>query len=103
MLSLEIQEIVPNQNFHHLPIKEVRSGDNRVLISVDILDRQVWAKIWELRVGRISLYLLDTDIGENTTEDRRITAELYGGDLEMRIRQEIVLGIGGVKALVISR
>src|SRR5437868_4767183 len=88
-----------NQNFHHLPIKEVRSGDNRVLISVDILDRQVWAKIWELRVGRISLYLLDTDIAENTTEDRRITAELYGGDLEMRIRQEIVLGIGGVKAL----
>src|SRR5438132_405783 len=88
-----------NQNFHHLPIKEVRSGDSNLLISVRLLDREVWAKIWELRVGRVSLYLLDTDIAENTVEDRRITAELYGGDLEMRIRQEIVLGIGGVRAL----
>ncbi len=88
-----------NQNFHHLPIKEVRHDDQRVLVSVRILDRDVWLKIWELQVGRISLYLLDTDIPENTPEDRPITAELYGGDLEMRIRQEIVLGIGGVKAL----
>jgi starch phosphorylase len=54
-------------------------------------------EVWELPVGRISLYLLDTDIAENKPEDRLITAELYGGDLEMRIRQEIVLGIGGVK------
>ena len=88
-----------NQNFHHLPIKEVRSGDSNLLISVHLLDREVWAKIWELRVGRVGLYLLDTDIAENKAEDRRITAELYGGDLEMRIRQEIVLGIGGVKTL----
>jgi starch phosphorylase len=57
------------------------------------------AKIWELHVGRINLYLLDTDVAENAPEDRLITAELYGGDLEMRMRQEIVLGIGGVKAL----
>src|SRR5450631_609589 len=89
-----------NQNFHHLPIKEVRSGDSNLLISVRLLDREVWAKIWELHVGRVSLYLLDTDIAENKAEDRRITAELYGGDLEMRIRQEIVLGIGGVRALI---
>src|SRR5437879_714183 len=88
-----------NQNFHHLPIKEVRSGDSNLLISVHLLDREVFAKIWQLYVGRVSLYLLDTDIAENKAEDRRITAELYGGDLEMRIRQEIVLGIGGVKAL----
>jgi Glucan phosphorylase len=52
-----------------------------------------------LRVGRVNVYLLDTDIPENNPEDRRITAELYGGDLEMRMRQEIMLGIGGVKAL----
>ena len=52
-----------------------------------------------MRVGRINVYLLDTDIPENSAEDRLITAELYGGDLEMRMRQEIVLGIGGVKAL----
>src|SRR5437762_492160 len=55
--------------------------------------------VWELRVGRVNVYLLDTDIPENSAEDRLITAELYGGDLEMRMRQEIVLGFGGVKAL----
>ncbi|MFL6595358.1 MAG: alpha-glucan family phosphorylase, partial [Chthoniobacterales bacterium] len=88
-----------NQNFHHLPIREVRQNDARVLVSVRILDRDVLAKIWELHVGRINLYLLDTDVAENTPEDRLITAELYGGDLEMRMRQEMVLGIGGVRAL----
>src|SRR3954463_3929565 len=88
-----------NQNFHHLPIREVRQNDARVLVSVRILDRDVLAKIWELHVGRINLYLLDTDVAENTPEDRLITAELYGGDLEMRMRQEMILGIGGVRAL----
>ncbi len=88
-----------NQNFHHLPIREVRRGDAPLLISVRVLDHEVRAKIWELHIGRINLYLLDTDIAENSAEDRLITAELYGGDLEMRMRQEIVLGIGGVHAL----
>src|ERR1041384_516817 len=95
-----VQEAISlNQNFHHLPIREMRRGDEALLISVPILDREVKAKIWQLQVGRVSLYLLDTDIPENNVEDRLITAELYGGDLEMRMRQEIVLGIGGVKAL----
>src|SRR5207237_5773897 len=95
-----IQEAINlNQNFHHLPIREVRREDAKLLISVPILDREVFAKLWELRVGRVSLYLLDTDTPENRAEDRLITAELYGGDLEMRMRQEIVLGIGGVNAL----
>src|SRR5438045_4288185 len=88
-----------NQNFHHLPIREVRQGDHRLLVSVRILDRDVYAKVWQLLVGRVSLYLLDTDVPENDSEDRLITAELYGGDLEMRMRQEIVLGIGGVHVL----
>ena len=88
-----------NQNFHHLPIRQVLRGDEILLVAVPMLERQVFAKIWELHVGRINLYLLDTDIPENSAEDRLITAELYGGDLEMRMRQEIVLGIGGVKAL----
>ena len=88
-----------NQNFYHLPIREARRDEMKLLISVSILDREVFARIWELRVGRVNVYLLDTDIPENSAEDRRITAELYGGDLEMRMRQEIVLGIGGVKAL----
>jgi starch phosphorylase len=93
------QAISLNQNFHHLPIREVRQGDSNLLVPVRILDRDVFAKVWQLQVGRISLYLLDTDTPENNAEDRLITAELYGGDLEMRMRQEIVLGIGGVKAL----
>jgi glycogen phosphorylase len=88
-----------NQNFHHLPIREVQRDGTSPLVAVKILDRDVFAKIWELRVGRINLYLLDTDTPENNAEDRLITAELYGGDLEMRMRQEIMLGIGGVKAL----
>jgi starch phosphorylase len=88
-----------NQNFHHLPIKEVQRDGTNVRISVRILDREVFAKVWELHVGRINLYLLDTDTPENNAEDRLITAELYGGDLEMRMRQEIMLGIGGVKTL----
>jgi starch phosphorylase len=93
------QAVSLNQNFHHLPIREVRRGDGTLLIPVRILDREVFAKVWQLQVGRISLYLLDTDTPENSAEDRLITAELYGGDLEMRMRQEIILGIGGVKTL----
>src|SRR3954470_14593013 len=88
-----------NQNFHHLPIREVQREGTNLLVRVRILDRDVVAKIWELRVGRVNLYLLDTDTAENSAEDRLITAELYGGDLEMRMRQEIMLGGGGVKAL----
>jgi glycogen phosphorylase len=88
-----------NQNFHHLPVRDVRRDDRALLISVRILDRSVFAKIWQLRVGRVNLYLLDTDVAENSAEDRLITAELYGGDLEMRMRQEIVLGVGGVQVL----
>src|SRR6476646_1175925 len=87
------------QNFHHLPIREVRRDDRALLVTVPMLDRDVYARVWELQVGRVKLYLLDTDIPENNAEDRLITAELYGGDLEMRMRQEIVLGIGGVNAL----
>ena len=93
------QAISLNQNFHHLPIREVQRDGTNLLVSVRILDREVFAKIWQLNVGRINLFLLDTDIPENNAEDRLITAELYGGDQEMRMRQEIMLGIGGVKAL----
>src|SRR2546423_9023207 len=93
------QAINLNQNFHPLPIREVRRGDSKLLVPVRILDREVMAKIWQLNVGRINLFLLDTDIPENNAEDRLVTAELYGGDQEMRMRQEIMLGIGGVKAL----
>lgn len=88
-----------NQNFHHLPLVEVRKEDRPLLIAVNLLGRQVFAKVWQLAIGRINLYLLDTDIPENNADDQLITAHLYGGDLEMRVRQEIVLGIGGARAL----
>ena len=89
-----------NQNFYNLPVQEIPTGDGGALtIAVELPGRQVHAKVWRLAVGRINLYLLDTDIPENNSEDRAITAQLYGGDLEMRIRQEIVLGMGGPRAL----
>ncbi len=95
-----VQESVSlNQNFHHLPITEVRVAEKPLLVTVDLLGRNVSAKVWQLAIGRINLYMLDTDVPENSAEDRLITAHLYGGDLEMRIRQEIVLGIGGARAL----
>jgi starch phosphorylase len=91
-----------NQNFYNLPVQEIRldGGDGEPLtIAVELPGRRVFAKVWKLAVGRINLYLLDTDIPTNSAEDRAITAQLYGGDLEMRIRQEIVLGMGGPRAL----
>jgi glycogen phosphorylase len=93
------ETVALNQNFHHLPLVEVRVDDKPLTVSVDLPGRTVFAKVWQLAIGRINLYLLDTDINENNAEDRLITAQLYGGDLEMRIRQEIVLGMGGSRAL----
>jgi len=72
---------------------------NEVMISVDLPGRRIYAKIWKLQVGRVPLYLMDTDVAPNAPNDRELSARLYGGDREMRISQEIVLGIGGVRAL----
>ena len=72
---------------------------NEVVISVDLPGRKVYAKVWRIQVGRIPLYLMDTDVEPNGPADRTLSARLYGGDHEMRIAQEIVLGIGGVRAL----
>ncbi len=69
------------------------------MISVDLPGRKVYAKVWRIQVGRIPLYLMDTDVEPNTPDDRVLSARLYGGDHEMRIAQEIMLGIGGVRAL----
>jgi starch phosphorylase len=70
-----------------------------VIVPFPILDHQGYAQIWRADVGRVPLYLLDTDIPQNRPENRRITDRLYGGDNEHRLRQEIVLGIGGMRAL----
>ena len=71
----------------------------RLRVSVDVAQRNVAIQAWEVQVGRVSIYLLDTNLPENAPEDRLITSKLYGGDQEMRISQEIVLGMGGVKVL----
>ncbi len=90
----------PPQKFTKLPIQPVRDEQGEwVKISVGLKGRMVYAKVWELKVGRISLYLLDTDIDENDWHDRSLTHQLYGGDNEHRLRQEILLGIGGIRAL----
>lgn len=88
-----------NQNFHHLPVQEVKVEGSPLKVSVSFPGRDVAAKVWRLAVGRISLYLLDTMLSENQPADRLITSQLYGGDHEFRIRQEIVLGMGGFRAL----
>ena len=72
---------------------------NEVVITVDLPGRRIHAKVWKLQVGRIPLYLMDTDVDPNAPADRELSARLYGGDRDMRISQELVLGIGGVRAL----
>jgi starch phosphorylase len=71
----------------------------RCLVAVPIDERQIYVQVWHVRVGRSALYLMDTDVEENAPWDRELSARLYGGDLEMRILQEIILGIGGVRVL----
>ena len=94
------QERYPVNDFYNLPIEPVAGEQGTpLLVEIDFPGRKVHARIWRAQVGRIPLYLLDTNVKENSTDDRRITGALYGGDRELRIQQEIVLGIGGLRAL----
>ncbi len=94
------QEHYIDNDFHNMPIELVRKKSKRPLtISVQFPGRSVVVQIWKVSVGRVTLYLLDTNVGANSPQDRVITQSLYGGDIETRISQEIVLGIGGLKAL----
>ena len=71
-----------------------------MIIDVKFPKRKVYLKVWKINVGRVTLYLLDSDIDQNANpEDREVTLKLYGGDQEMRIRQEIVLGMAGAHLL----
>lgn len=94
------QEVYEDNDFHNLPLTLERDTDGAPLtIEVAYPSREVTAQVWRVQVGRVALYLLDTNVSANRPNDRNITHQLYGGGLEMRIEQEIMLGIGGYRAL----
>jgi starch phosphorylase len=94
------QEHYLNANPDLLPIERVYGQDDRpLLIAVDTRSGILRARVWRVEVGRTSLLLLDSNVPENSESDRALTARLYGGDARVRIRQELLLGVGGVKAL----
>ena len=94
------QESYAQYDFYHMPLRLLRTENGQpVRIVVEFPDRIVTCQVWQAEVGRVSLFLLDSNVLENEPTDQGITDTLYGGDQEMRIRQEIILGIGGMKAL----
>ncbi|MBM4349471.1 MAG: glycosyltransferase family 1 protein [Deltaproteobacteria bacterium] len=93
-------ETYPDNDFHILPVELERDEQGSPLsVEVEIEERKVKVRIWKVGVGRIPLWLLDTNTVENEERDRNITSALYGGDGAMRLKQEAVLGIGGIRAL----
>jgi starch phosphorylase len=96
------QENYPINDYSTQPVTLVREASGAPLkITVDLPGRKLYAQIWKVQVGRVPLFLLDTNIADNPrADDRNITDRLYGGDRRQRIRQEILMGIGGIRALV---
>lgn len=93
-------EEYPDNDWAHMPVERVLDQNGKdIVVDIPLGEENVKACVWRVPVGRTSLYLLDTNLQENTPAQRAITEKLYGGDRENRIRQEVVLGIGGVKAL----
>jgi starch phosphorylase len=94
------QDLYPDNDFYNMPMTLVRDQEGRELtVEVSFLGRRVEARTWKIQVGRVPVYVLDSNLPANDPVDRGITSKLYGGDLDMRMRQEILLGIGGVRAL----
>ncbi|WP_414549132.1 alpha-glucan family phosphorylase [Anabaena sp. CCY 0017] len=94
------QERYPMNDFYNMPLHLERNPDGSELrIAVDYPGRKVYARVWRVQVGMVPLYMLDTNIEPNNPYDHDITDQLYGGDIDMRIHQEIMLGIGGVQML----
>lgn len=94
------QERYEENDWYHMPVELVKNEkDEPIRVTVDLDGAPVQLQIWKVRVGLIPLYLLDANIPENPSKSREITSLLYGGDKDNRIRQEIILGIGGVRAL----
>ncbi|MDR0845178.1 MAG: alpha-glucan family phosphorylase [Tannerella sp.] len=101
-LSMDGQQIAnyEAQNFTQLPLTQVLDAEgNPIVLEVPFPGRVIYANIWKISVGRIPLYLMDTDVPENSEWDRSITHQLYGGDWENRMKQEYMLGIGGIHLL----
>ena len=101
-LSVDGQQIAnyESQNFGNLPISQVMNDDNSpMILEVPFHDRIIYSYIWKVSVGRINLYLMDTDLDHNSPYDRSTTHQLYGGDWENRMKQEYLLGIGGILLL----
>ncbi|MBN3034416.1 MAG: alpha-glucan family phosphorylase, partial [Bacteroidales bacterium] len=102
IISASGEQIVANnpQDFSRIPARQVRDKSGRwKTISIQLPGRTLIARIWRVDVGRIQLYLLDTDFEDNIEQDRSITHYLYGGDLENRFKQELLLGVGGIRML----
>lgn len=94
------QERYPINDFYNMPLHLERHPDgSEIRIAVDYPGRTVYARIWRVQVGTVPLYLLDTNIEPNNQYDQDITDQLYGGDIDLRIHQEIMLGVGGVRML----
>jgi len=94
------QETYASNDVYNLPITPVHDAHgNPVVISVEYPGRDVHAQVWKVQVGRTALYLMDTNIPQNSAEDQDIGDYLYGGDREMRLKQELMLGVGGVRVL----
>ncbi|MEO6213041.1 MAG: alpha-glucan family phosphorylase [Vicinamibacterales bacterium] len=94
------QETYERLNWTDAPVEPALTPDGKpCVIAVPLGNRSVLVSVWRVRLGRVHLYLLDTDLEENAPWDRELSARLYGGDRETRIQQEIILGIGGVRAL----
>ncbi|MEM8943733.1 MAG: alpha-glucan family phosphorylase [Planctomycetota bacterium] len=94
------QEEYLDTKVENLAMEPARDPEGKpITVSIDTLDGHLQARVWLMRVGRVPLYLLDCDVEGNRPEDRELTSRLYGGDVRTRIRQELVLGVGGVKAL----
>jgi starch phosphorylase len=94
------EAINENLNLAESPIVPVLNGDGRpVAVHVEMPERTIYAQLWKVQIGRVPLFLIDTDVERNAAADRELTTRLYYSDLERRLQQEIILGIGGVRAL----
>lgn len=93
-------ELYPDNDFYTMPVSlEKKKDGSAITVQVQFPGRVAHAQVWRVQVGRVPLYLLDTNIPLNRPEDRDVTDRLYGGDADMRMRQEVLLGIGGIRAL----